>query len=542
MRLMIAAALLAATATPLPARQAEPAFSSERVRADVEFLADDLLEGRDAGTRGYDIAALYVASRFAALGLAPAGTKSWYQPITFARATLQDDAINALTIGGKTFPVGEDVAMGGSAHQLHQLAAGRAVFVGYGLDSPEHGFDDYSGLDVRGKVVVMLSGMPDRGTSSEIAAHLSSQKARMAERRGAIAAITIPTRAALARTPWAAIRKSVAAPRFTWIAPDGRAWAPGVKIAAQVNGAAAEALFAGSRMTLKQVLDQAASKGAMPRGFALRAPVRLERHSTVERMQSSNVVGLIPGSDPALSREVVLITAHLDHEGVDPEREGDKIYNGAMDNAAGIATMLEVARAFAATGQRPKRSVMFAAVTAEEDGLLGSQYLAKHPLAPKGGKVVGVINLDMPVLTYDFSDVIAFGAQHSTLGPIAEQALASAGVKVSPDPMPEQGIFTRSDHYSFVVEGVPSIMLATGFAGEGRTKFTNFLAKTYHRPNDDLSQDFNWAAGAKFAQVNYLIARAVADGTEAPRWYADNFFGETFARSAPKAARPKGRP
>jgi Zn-dependent M28 family amino/carboxypeptidase len=388
----------------------------------------------------------------------------------------------------------------------------------------------------------MLSGMPDRGTSSEIAAHLSSQKARMAERRGAIAAITIPTRAALARTPWAAIRKNVAAPRFTWIAPDGRAWAPGVKIAAQVNGAAAEALFAGSRMTLKQVLDQAASKGAMPRGFALRAPVRLERHSTVERMQSSNVVGLIPGSDPALSREVVLITAHLDHEGVDPEREGDKIYNGAMDNAAGIATMLEVARAFAATGQRPKRSVMFAAVTAEEDGLLGSQYLAKHPLAPKGGKVIGVINLDMPVLTYDFSDVIAFGGQHSTLGPIAEQALASAGVKVSPDPMPEQGIFTRSDHYSFVVEGVPSIMLATGFAGEGRTKFTNFLAKTYHRPNDDLSQDFNWAAGAKFAQVNYLIARAVADGTEAPRWYAGNFFGETFARSAPKAARPKGRP
>jgi Zn-dependent M28 family amino/carboxypeptidase len=181
-------------------------------------------------------------------------------------------------------------------------------------------------------------------------------------------------------------------------------------------------------------------------------------------------------------------------------------------------------------------------VTAEEDGLLGSQYLAKHPLAPKGGKVIGVINLDMPVLTYDFSDVIAFGGQHSTLGPIAEQALASAGVKVSPDPMPEQGIFTRSDHYSFVVEGVPSIMLATGFAGEGRTKFTNFLAKTYHRPNDDLSQDFNWAAGAKFAQVNYLIARAVADGTEAPRWYAGNFFGETFARSAPKAARPKGRP
>jgi Zn-dependent M28 family amino/carboxypeptidase len=542
MRLMIAAALLAVTATPLPAQQAEPTFSPDRVRADVEFLADDLLEGRDAGTRGYDIAALYVASRFEALGLTPAGTKGWYQPIGFARATLKEGAANALTVGGRMFPVGEDVAMGGSAHQLRQLVEGQAVFVGYGLDSPEHGFDDYSGLDVRGKVVVMLSGMPERGTSSEIAAHLSSQKARMAERRGAIAAITIPTRATLARTSWAGIRKSAASPRFTWIAPDGQAWTPGVKISAQVSGAAAEALFAGSRMTLKQVLDQAANRRAMPRGFALRGPVRLERHSTAERMQSPNVVGMIPGSDPALSGDVVLITAHLDHEGVDPKRAGDKIYNGAMDNAAGIATMLEVARAFAQAGQRPKRTVMFAAVTAEEDGLLGSQYLAKHPLAPSGGKVVGVINLDMPVLTYDFTDVIAFGGEHSTLGPIAQQALASAGVQVSPDPMPEQGIFTRSDHYSFVVEGVPSIMLATGFAGEGRAKFTGFLQHSYHKPNDDLSQDFNWAAGAKFARVNYLIARAVADGAQAPRWYAGNFFGETFAPRAPKAPRPARKP
>lgn len=271
-------------------------------------------------------------------------------------------------------------------------------------------------------------------------------------------------------------------------------------------------------------------------------PVRLERHSVAERIDSPNVIGMIPGSDPVLGKEVVMLTAHLDHDGIDPTREGDKVYNGAMDNAAGIATMLEVAHAFARSGQRPRRTVMFAAVTAEEDGLLGSQYLAKHPLVPAGGRVVGVVNLDMPVLTYDFSDVIAFGGEHSTLGAVAERALASAGVKVSPDPMPQEGIFTRSDHYSFVVEGVPSIMLATGFAGEGREKFTGFLQHRYHKPDDDLSQAFDWAAGAKFARANYLIARAIADGAEAPRWYARNFFGETFAKEAPKAPRPAAKP
>ncbi|MCP3729668.1 M20/M25/M40 family metallo-hydrolase [Sphingomonas sp. MG17] len=548
MRLMIAAGLLLAAATPLSARDAEPDFSPDRVRADVEFLADDLLEGRDAGTRGYDLAALYVASRFEGLGLIPGGTRGWYQPIGFARARLRDGAPATLTVGGKVFANGGDVAMLGNARELDQMIEAGAVFVGYGLDAPGHGYDDYSGLDVRGKVAVMLSGLPERGTPSEIAAHLSGQKIKMAERRGAIATITIPTRAALAKTPWSRVQGYAKMSRYVWIGPDGKPWssAPGARIGAQVNGAAAEALFAGSRASLKTVLDAASKKGAMPRGFALKPAVRLERHSVAERMDSSNVIGLIPGSDPVLKHEVVLLTAHLDHDGIDSKREGDKLYNGAMDNAAGIATMLEVARAFTEVGKRPKRTVVFAAVTAEEDGLLGSQYLAKHAPMPKGDRLVGVVNLDMPVLTYDFTDVIAFGGEHSTLGPIADRALASAGVKVSPDPMPEEGVFTRSDHYSFVVEGVPSIMLATGFAGEGRDKFMSFLKNRYHKPSDDLSQDFDWKAGAKFARINYLIAREIADAAEAPRWYAGNFFGETFAKGAPKApapaaSKPKGK-
>lgn len=540
MRFTTIAALLLALPLPLAAREAEPAFSADRVRADIEFLADDLLEGRDAGTRGHDLAALYVATRFQALGLTPGGSKGWYQPIGFARAAIKSGAI---TIAGQTFANGGDVAMSGYARELDQQVTADAVFVGYGLDAPDQGFDDYSGLDVRGKVAVMLAGLPDRGTPSEIAAHLATQKPKMAERRGAVATITIPTRAALARTPWARTQGYAAATRPVWIASDGKPWSsvPGIRFTAQANGAAAQALLAGARTSLKRVLDDAAPKGAMPRGFPLAAPVSFERHSTAERMDSANVVGMIPGSDPALANEVVLLTAHLDHDGVDPKLTGDRIYNGAMDNAAGIATMLEAARAFAQGGKRPRRTVMFAAVTAEEDGLLGSQYLAKHPLVPTGGKVVAVVNLDMPVLTYDFSDVIAFGAEHSTLGPIAARALAGAGVKLSPDPMPEEGVFTRSDHYSFVMEGVPSIMLATGFAGAGRERFTSFLNDRYHKPGDDLTQPFDWQAGAKFARINYLIAREIADAAEAPRWYAGNFFGDTFAKGAPKAPKPNSR-
>ncbi|HEY0624324.1 M28 family metallopeptidase [Sphingomonas sp.] len=541
MRFKLFAAALLAAASSLAAQPAdEPAFSPDQMRAHVEFLADDLLEGRDAGTRGYDIAALYVASRFDALGLKAAGSKGWYQPIEFARAKFRKDAPATITIGGTAFQNGVDVMMTANSREADQIVEAPAVFVGYGLDSPAHGFDDYSGIDVRGKIVVLLSGVPEGRTSSEIAAHLSSEKARMAERRGAIGVITVPTRAFLATTPWKRLAGYSGSSRYVWIGTDGKPWspAPDIRATAYAHGPAAEALFAGARMNLKRVLDAAARKRAMPRGFALKAPVRIERHSVVETIASSNVLGMIPGSDPALAREVVMITAHLDHDGVDPRLEGDKVYNGAMDNAAGIATMLEVARAFAEGKARPKRTVVFAAVTAEEDGLLGSQYLAKHPLVPAGGRVAGVVNLDMPVLTYDFSDVIAFGGEHSTLGPIADRAVAKAGIRVSPDPMPEQGIFTRSDHYSFVVEGVPSIMLATGFAGEGREKFMGFLTKTYHRPNDDLTQPFNWQAGAKFARINYLIAREIADGADAPRWYAGDFFGDTFAKGAPRAPAP----
>jgi Zn-dependent M28 family amino/carboxypeptidase len=296
-------------------------------------------------------------------------------------------------------------------------------------------------------------------------------------------------------------------------------------------------LFAGAKRPLSAVLDEADRSGGKPKGFALRQRVSFERESQTKKIASPNVVGMIPGSDPELKDEYVLLMAHLDHVGMDPTREGDKIYNGAMDNSVGIATLIEVARAMTAAPEKPKRSILIAAVTAEEDGLLGAQYLARNPVVGKG-KVVGVVNLDMPVLLYDFQDVIAFGSEHSTLGPIVARAAGRMNVALSADPLPQEGLFTRSDHYRFVQEGVPSVFLMTGFAGPGREAFTGFLAKHYHKPSDDLALPIDWNAGAKFARINFLIANEIANAPERPRWYSDSFFGQTVAAGQEKAKRP----
>jgi Zn-dependent M28 family amino/carboxypeptidase len=245
---------------------------------------------------------------------------------------------------------------------------------------------------------------------------------------------------------------------------------------------------------------------------------------------------VLPGTDPALANEYVLLMGHLDHVGVG-QGEGDQIHNGALDNATGIATLLEVARQMSQAGHRPRRPILFAAVTAEEKGLLGAEYLAHNPVVGNG-RVVGVVNLDMPVLLYNFTDVIAFGAEHSTLGPIVQRAGARMNVALSPDPLPQEGLFTRSDHYRFVQRGIPSVFLMTGFAGEGQQRFTEFLRTNYHSPRDDISQPINWQAGARFAQINYLIASEIANAPEAPRWYRDSFFGSTFAPNAQRAERP----
>jgi Zn-dependent M28 family amino/carboxypeptidase len=288
------------------------------------------------------------------------------------------------------------------------------------------------------------------------------------------------------------------------------------------------------------VADRFSRLGLQPGGdvekwFQL-VPVRLPNGRIERTYRSPNVIGIVPGSDPALKKEYVVISAHLDHVGMQ-RTGGDKIFNGAMDNASGVATMLEAARAFVASGKPPRRSIMFVAFAAEEQGLIGSNYLARNPLIGDG-KIVANVNLDMPILLYDFQDVIAFGAERSTLGPIVAAAAAKVAITLSPDPMPHENMFVRSDHYSFVQAGVPSLMLDPGFKNGGEEAIRNFMRSHYHQVSDDISLPFDWNAAAKFAKLNYLIAREIADADEAPRWYAKDRYGDRYAKDAPKAARP----
>jgi Peptidase family M28 len=512
-------------------------FSAERVRADVAFLADDLLEGRATGSRGYDVAAHYVAARFEALGLKPGGSDGWYQQVPFVTAAADPSHPSALTINGVRFANNEHVIVGPTvaASEIDQTAP--VVFVGYGLEDRTLGLDDYAGLDVRGKIVVFLYGTPD-GLPSEVAASLNDKKSELAVSKGAIGAISVAGPSLLKVFPWDKIVKNSALPRMRWVHPDGHVQDPtaALRLSALIDQSAGEALFKGSPLEGK-LAALLVDKKARPKGFALPAQVRIERYSLIDKVGSANVLGLLEGFDPVLKNEVVMLSAHLDHLGIMPVDGPDKIANGAMDNAAGVATMLEAARAFVDSGKRPKRSILFVALTGEEKGLFGSEYLAKYPTAP-GKKLVANVNLDEPMLTYDFTDVIAFGAEHSTIGQTVGRSAAQMAVKLSPDPAPEQNTFVRSDHYSFVKEGAPAVYLSTGFANGGEAAWKAYEDNRYHDPSDDLSQPINWDAGAKFARLNYLIARDLADAPQAPRWYSGDYFGDKFAPGAPKAARP----
>lgn len=528
--LLAATALLAPTALiaqPAPADGITP----QGVKAHVAFLADDLLEGRDTGSRGHQIAARYVATQFEAMGLAPAVKGDWYQNVPFARVQPKDDA--QLILGGLTFTHKKDAVISGEGR-----AEGQIIFGGFCIDKPELGLHDLAGLNLKGKIVACLSGFP-KGTPSDIGAHLNADKMRRLSDRGAIGFLSIRTLEREKQRPWARLLDYADEPSVNWLNADGTPFdaAPNIKAMATLDHAGAAKLFAGSKRTLDAILAEADRKGGKPKSFALGTSGVISRSVSLTPFTSPNVIGMLPGSDPALAKEYVLVMGHLDHIGIRTGGDGaDKINNGAMDNAAGIATLLEAARAMAKAPSRPKRPVLFAAVTGEEKGLLGADYLSRFPVVD--GKIVGVVNLDMPILTYDFTDVIAFGAEHSTLGPIVATATARDNVTLSPDPVPEEGLFTRSDHYRFVQRGIPSVFLVTGYSGPGGKASEAFLADHYHTPSDDLNLPFNWQAGAKFARINMLIATEIANAAEAPKWYADSFFGKTFAPAAVKAKRP----
>lgn len=551
--LSAASLMIAGLASALPAQQAAaptmPTFTPDSVRATVAFLSDDLLKGRDTGSEGYDIASRYVASRFAALGLKPGGDNGgWYQEITFQQ-TDHGQAPGTLMITGpkgasQSWNQGTDVLLSVSGNEPDLDLAAPLVFVGYGIEDAKLGINDYAGLDVKGKIVVTLRGFP-KGMASEEGAHVSATKAQAAQAHGAIGMVSVDTLLSAKTRPWERRVHFADAPSFAWVDTDGKAFdeAPAIRGTASLNDPVARAAFAGAPRSLDAIRQEADKAGGRPKGFPLKTSVRLQSPSVSKRVQSRNIVAILPGSDPALAAQYVVLSAHLDHIGVTPPRPDDKpgtdrINNGALDNAAGIATMLEVARAAAEAPVKPRRSLIFLASTGEEKGLLGADYYARHPSVPITS-IVGNVDLDMPLLLYRFTDVTAFGADHSTLGPIVRQAVAPMGLALSPDPMPAEGIFTRSDHYMFVKQGVPAVFLATGYANGGEKAWGAFLSGNYHHPGDDMNQPIDWVAGARFAEANYRIMRAMADADAPPLWYRGDFFGDTFAPKAQKADKGK---
>ena len=535
MRLLAAAFLLLAVPGAAQTQSADPRIA-QRVRADVEFLASDHLEGRDTGSRGYNIAADYVAGQFRAIGLEPAGENGgWFQQVPFRRASYEQQPRLTLNIGGRQVALepGKDAALRPSVvARTRQLTAG-FVFVGHGLKDRRFGFDDYAGLDVKGKIAVAIAGTP-KGLPSDIEAHLNASKDAMAAAAGAIGFVELPrnTGSAGRGDP---VRRG-GRPLIDWVDSAGRAGSnpAGLQLQLSFSQQWAARLFEGAPRSLSSVRSEA--KKGRPRGFPLPPTLTVDALSKWEDFTSPEVIGLLKGSDPTLAAQHVVLMGHLDHLGVKPDAKPgeDAIYNGALDNAAGVATMLEAARMFAAQPVRPRRSVMFIANTGEERGLLGADYYASHPTVP-AASIVGLVDLDMPLLLYPFTDVTAFGADHSTIGATVAEAGRSMGIAVAPDPMPEEAIFTRSDHYKFVRRGVPAVLLMTGHANGGKAAWGNYLGKTYHSPQDDLSLKIDWDAGARYALLNYRIARAMADAAQRPMWLGNDYFGELFDPAGPRA-------
>lgn len=507
----------------LPREQAE-------MKAHVAFLAADTMKGRQPGTPEYEIAVDYVAAQMAAAGLEPGGANgTWRQPVPLVAAR-PVSASATLMRGTVTTPfeAGRDFVGRASLTREEREVAGEVVFAGYGVVDPTRGIDDYRGLDVKGRIVAVLYGTQP-GLNPEVSAHYGNRdvKAELAGRMGAAGIVFIESRATRRSFDFAAIVEAWSGVETSWTSldparPRSEAGAP--QLAAISEGGAAK-LFAGSRLTWQRVRAADDRQRPVPTG-PLGVTASFRQTSELATIVSHNVVGRLKGSDPALAGEHIVLTAHLDHLGVGEAVRGDAIYNGAMDNAMGVAAMIEVARGFRDGGDKPKRSLLFVALTAEEAGLIGSDYFARYPGIAREGLVANV-NLDMPILTYDFVDVVAFGADRSSIGPVLAQVARGEGIAVVPDPAPEEASFVRSDHYSFVRQGVPAVSLDTGPGGAGAKATADFIDRHYHQPSDDMKLPIDWKAARRFVTLNRKLVAALADGPR-PTWNDGDFFGTMY--------------
>jgi hypothetical protein len=520
-------------------------ISKENLQAHLHFLADDARKGRMTGTEGYDEAAAYVAAQFEALGLEPGGDEGWYQQVPMlgrrldvesARVTLHRDS------GDAELQWKQDFVMDGDEVRDDTSVTAEVVFAGFGVHAPEMGYSDYDGIDVRGKIVAVFGGAPERFPHNERAFYSSGRtKAGEMVKRGAVGIIGLRSRTDQKRVPWERLTLNAGILQgMSWINLSGQVtdFHPEIEAAATFSVPTAKDLFAAAPITFEDALD--AADAGKPLSTPLGIEVTLSQKTAHEQVTSPNVIAIISGNDPVLKDEYVIYSAHLDHVGIGAPVDGDDIYNGFYDNAMGVALLLEAARAFGAMPEPPRRSIMFIALTGEERGLLGSDYFAHYPTVPSDTLVANV-NLDMPLLLYPLGDVIAFGAEHSTLQQLIEPAVAAENLALTPDPVPEEVIFIRSDQYSFVRQGVPSVFLVPGFTStnpaiDGAAAFREHLATHYHRPSDDSSRPVDWESALRFARANVRIGAAIAEAEKRPAWNEGDFFGERFGRQRTRSS------
>jgi hypothetical protein len=514
--------LLAACATtPRAPSQAERA---ERWWGDVAALANDGMEGRLTGTPGYQRAADYVVEQARAIGLEPAGSDGFFQRIEFEEQFVDHARSSAsLVAGGREtrLDVPGDLTIGRGGGRVPERVDAPLVFIGYGLHIPEAGHDDLAGVDLKGKIAVVIGGGPET-ISGALKAHARRDRTRILAERGALGVLSLTTLKAV-ETPWSRAVAQVGQGGMYFADASLRdVTTPFVSLS--FNPETSAKLFAAANVSFAELSAAADASRPLPK-VEFNASLRGSFAATQGPVVSNNVVARLPGSDPELRDEHVVFSAHLDHLGVSSPINGDGLYNGAMDNAAGVAGLLDIARSYRARGTRPKRSMLFVFVTAEEKGLLGSRYFALRPTVPKASMVAN-LNFDMALPIFPLRSVIALGAEESSLGGIAAEVGRAQGLPLVPDPWPDRNSFVRSDQYSFIREGVPALAFKFGFAkGTPEAEVERVWRSTrYHAPSDDLSQPVEKLDAVRLHDFVAELGWRVANAPERPAWSSQSFF------------------
>jgi len=523
---------------PGAAYSALETISPERIRWHVRYLSHDLLEGRGTGQRGGDIAAEYIATQFAEYGLKPAGDHGTYmQKVPLVGITTEPGTtFSLIPKQGETMnlkPLDEYVGYDQTQQAQSEVDA-EVVYVGYGIEAPEYKWDDYKGMDVRGKVLLMLVNEPPSDDPKFFKGKALTYYGRWtykyeeAARKGAVGVLLIH-QTQMASYPWEVVRNSNSGEK-SFLKADG----PALQVASWIQLDVAKRLVSASKMDVDKMMQDAQSRDFHP--IALGARLKAHMVSKVRNFESSNVVAMLPGGDRKVADEAVIYTAHYDHLGIRPDMPGDNIYNGAQDNATGCGILLELARAYSGAAQKPRRAILFAAVTAEEQGLLGSEYLGKHPPIP-AGKIALDLNYDDVKPLGAPEEVEVSGAERTTFYPEVEAMAKDFRLAIRPDARPEAGHFYRSDHFSLARVGVPSFSINEGMKYKGHPESwgmqqeQEYVEKHYHQPSDEYHPEMDFTGDSAMARFGFALGWEAASLTKLIGWQKGDEFEVVRAKS-----------